>query len=66
VQATADIKTKLDESYTFTKDSIDAMMQPFKMSNPTTYGHYQNARTIINTAGAHKKGTTPDAGAGVK
>jgi len=65
-QATADIKTKLDESYSFTKDSIDAIMLPFKMSNPTTYGHYQNARTIINTAGAHKKGTTPDAGAAVK
>ena len=66
IQATAEIKVKLDEAYNFTKDSIDAMMLPYKMVNPTVYGHYQNARTIINTAGGHGKGTTPDANAPVK
>lgn len=65
-QATADIKATLNEASKFTKDSLDAMMLPVKISNPVAYGHYQNARTIINTAGAHKKGTTPDAGAEVK
>ncbi len=59
-KATADIKAKLDEAYNFTKDSLDAMMLPFKMVNPLAYGHYQKAREIIHTAGAHKKGTTPD------
>jgi hypothetical protein len=59
-KATADIKAKLDEAYNFTKDSLDAMMLPFKMVNPLAYGHYQNAREIIHIAGAHKKGTTPD------
>ena len=55
VQATADIKSKSDEANNLCKDSLDAMMLPFKMSNPTLYGHYQNARTMINTAGGHSK-----------
>ena len=61
-KATADIKAKLDEAYNFTKDSLDAMMLPYKTVNPTAYGHYQNAREIIHTAGGHKKGTAPDNG----
>lgn len=65
-QATADIKAKLDEAYNFTKDSVDAMMLPFKISNPTAYGHYQNARTIINTAGGHSKAVATEASATVK
>lgn len=59
-KATADIKAKLDEAYNFTKDSLDAMMLPFKTVNPTSYGHYQKAREIIHLAGGHKKGTAPD------
>jgi len=65
-QATDDISARLDEAYKFTKDSLDAMMLPVKISHTTVYGQYQNARIIINTAGAHKKGTTPDAEAAVK
>lgn len=65
-QATTDIKAKLDEAYTFVKDSLDAMMLPVKMQDTTVYGHYQKARTIINTAGAHSKATTSDASAAVK
>ena len=57
MQATADIKIKLDEARIFTKTTLDAMMLPLKMSNPTLYGQYKEARTIINTAGARKKGT---------
>jgi len=61
-KATADIKAKLDEAYNFTKDTIDAMMLPYKTVNPTAYGHYQKAREIIHLAGGHKKGTAPDNG----
>jgi hypothetical protein len=66
VQATADLKAKLDEAYNFTKDTLDPMMMPTKIANPTVYGHYQNARTIINTAGGHSKPTAPDVTAQVK
>jgi hypothetical protein len=55
VQATADMKAKLEEAYDFTKDSLDAMMLPFKIVNPSAYGHYQKAREIIHIAGAHSK-----------
>jgi len=65
-QATKDMKAKLDEAYNFTKDTLDPMMLPVKMTNPTVYGHYQNARTIINTAGGHGKQAAPDASATVK
>ena len=33
-----------------------------KLVNTTAYGHYQNAREIIHTAGGHKKGPAPDNG----
>lgn len=66
VQATADIKSKMDEAYNFTKDSLDAMMMPVKMSNPTLHGQYLNARNVINLAGAHSKPVTPAAPAPVK
>ena len=59
-KATADIKAKLDEAYNFTKDSLDAMMLPYKTVNPKAYGHYQKAREIIHLAGGHKKGTATD------
>jgi len=62
-KATADIKAKLDEAYNFTKDTIDAMMLPYKTVNPTAYGHYQKAREIIHTAGGHKKVSAPDTSA---
>lgn len=60
-QATADLKLKLDKAYNFTKDTLDPMMLPIKLANSTLYGHYQNARTIINTAGGHGKPAAPDA-----
>lgn len=60
-QATKDMKVKLDKAYNFTKGTLDPMMLPVKMSNPTVYGQYQNARTIINTAGGRSKAAAPDA-----
>lgn len=66
VQATVDIKSNMDDAYTLCKSTLDPMMLPLKMTNPTLYGHYQNARTIINTAGAHSKPAKPQAGAEAK
>ena len=59
-QATDDIKRKLDEANDFVKDTLDAMMLPFKKVNPTFYGNYLIASDVINLAGARRKGTTPD------
>jgi hypothetical protein len=65
-QATKDIKAKLDEAYNFTKNTLDPMMLPLKMSDATLYGHYQKAREIIHIAGGHSKPVAPDANAPVK
>jgi len=65
-QATEDMKNKQTEVSTFLKETLDVFIAPFKFSDATLFGQYQNARTIINTAGAHKKGTTPDASVAVK
>lgn len=54
-EATAAIKAKLDEAYDFTKDSLDAMMLPYKMTEPTAYGLYQKARQIVHIAATHSK-----------
>lgn len=54
-EATAAIKAKLDEAYNFTKDSIDAMMLPYKMTDPTAYGQYQKVRQIVHIAATHSK-----------
>lgn len=54
-KATADIKAKLDEAYNFTKDSLDAMMLPYKMTDPTAYGLYQKSREIVHIAATHSK-----------
>lgn len=57
VQATAEIKDKLDESYSLIKDQLDAFMLPYKKINPTFYGEYQNTRVIIARAATHTKST---------
>ena len=57
-QATKAIKAKIEEAYNFTKDSLDAMMLPFKSSNATKYGQYLNARDIIKVAGGRTKAKT--------
>lgn len=54
-QATAEIKEKLNESYSLIKDQLDAFMLPFKKINPTFYGEYLNTRLIINRAATHPK-----------
>lgn len=57
VQATVEIKEKLDESYMLIKDQLDVFMLPFKKINPTFYGEYQNTRLIIARAASHPKPT---------
>ncbi len=53
VQATTDLKTKIDETNTLIKSTLDPMMLPFKNLNPTFHGEYLNARTIIHSGGGH-------------
>lgn len=60
VEATAAIKAKLDEAYNFTKDSLDAMMLPYKMTEPTAYGLYQKVREIVHIAATHSKAKPSD------
>jgi len=55
VQATVEIKAKLDASYKLIKEQLDAFILPFKKINPTFYGEYQNTRLIINRAATHPK-----------
>jgi len=50
VQATSDLKAKLDEANALIKNNLDAMMLPFKNLNPSLHGEYLNARAIINRA----------------
>ena len=58
MQTTAILKEKLDEGKTLLKDKLDAMMLPFKSSNPAFYGEYTVARTIVDRAAGHgSKGT---------
>ena len=55
VEATTEIKQKLNESYNLIKDPLDALMLPFKKINPTFYGEYLNTRLIIDRAATHQK-----------
>ena len=64
--ATAAIKAKLDEAYDFTKDSLDAMMLPYKMTDPTSYDLYQKVREIVHIAATHSKAKPSDTSATVK
>ena len=59
-QATTDIKDRIYEASDFINNSLDAMMLPFKVSHPTLHGNYLNARDVMNIAGGHSKGTTPE------
>ena len=49
-QATNNIKDKLKETSTLLKDTVDPMMLPFKTVNPTFFGEYRIARSIVNRA----------------
>lgn len=54
-QATAEMKLKLDESYSLIKNGLDTLIVPFKKINPTFYGEYMNTRIIISHAATHPK-----------
>ena len=51
VQATINMKAKLDETNTHIKSILDPMMLPFKNLNPTLHGEYLNARNILDLGG---------------
>lgn len=50
-QATTDLKAKMKETNTLLKDTLDAMMLPFKTLQPSLYGEYLNARAIVDLGG---------------
>jgi len=52
-QATANLKVKLKEGKTLLKETIDAMMLPYKNLNPVFYGQYLDARSIVERAAGH-------------
>jgi hypothetical protein len=53
-QSTADIQTKLDERRQLLIEKLDVHLLPCKATNPTLYGEYQNARSIVDKAGTQK------------
>lgn len=65
VQATSDLKAKFSETNTFIKKTLDPMMLPFRNLNPSFYGEYLKARTIIGLGGGHTKAVI-DTRTGVK
>lgn len=61
-QATDDLKAKKAEVTAYLKDTLDVYMEPLKYSDPTAYGQYTKARTIIKiAAGRTKKKSKKDA-----
>ncbi len=50
-QATTDLKARMKEANTLLKDTLDAMMLPFKTLQPSLYGEYLNARAIVDLGG---------------
>ena len=61
-QSTADIQTKIDEGRQLLKEKLDVHLLPYKATNPTLYGEYQNARIIVDKAAAHEDKQPPDTG----
>ncbi|HBK30728.1 MAG TPA: hypothetical protein DDZ96_06090 [Porphyromonadaceae bacterium] len=50
-QATSNLKAKIKEGMELLHNEIDILMLPFRASDPTFYGEYRNARSIINIRG---------------
>lgn len=61
-QSTSDIQTKIDEGRKLLKEKLDVHLLPYKATNPTLYGEYQNARSIVDKAASHEDKPTPDSG----
>jgi len=53
-QSTADIQTKIDEGRQLLKEKLDVHLLPYKATNPTLYGEYQNARIIVDKAASRE------------
>ena len=53
VQATREIKAKVDETSALLNNNLDAMMMTYKTINPTFHGQYLTARIIIDVAAGH-------------
>lgn len=57
-KASDDLLAKQTEANNYLKETLDVYMKPLKYSNPSLHGQYENARTIVNIAGAHGKTKT--------
>lgn len=63
-QASTEIHKKVIEIRDEIQDTLDALMKPFNTLNPTLYGQYINARTIVEIAATQsKKAEGPEADA---
>ena len=61
-QSTADIQAKLDEGRQLLKEKLDVHLLPYKATNPSLYGEYLNARSIVDKAGSGKDKQPPETG----
>ena len=53
-QSTAELKQKVAEINLEIKDTLDKLMKPMNVLNPTLYGQYTNARKILDKAATQK------------
>ncbi len=59
IQATADLRANLSDARALMRDTLDALLLPYKTINPTLYGQYQVARAIINRSATQSGKTEP-------
>lgn len=54
-QASTELRNKITELNLEVKETLDKLLKPFSNLNPTLYGQYSNARTIIEKAATQTK-----------
>ena len=59
IQATVDLRANLSEGRELMRETLDALILPYKTINPTLYGQYQVARAIIDRSATQSTKTEP-------
>ena len=54
-QASTELRSKVAELNLEVKDTLDKLLKPFSNLNPTLYGQYTNARSIVEKAATQTK-----------
>jgi hypothetical protein len=54
-QASTELRSKVAELNMEVKDTLDKLLKPFSNLNPTLYGQYTNARSIVEKAATQAK-----------